>query len=93
MITLKDKFSGCIASTWTGSAMGAAVECWTWQDIEKKHGRLDRLLEYEHYNNGWKRPPGTTEDGIERQKLMATAIIASNERPSRTARRFGTVKK
>lgn len=80
MINLKDKFFGCIASTWIGSAMGAAVEGWRYQDIEKKHGRVDRLLSYEHYHNGWQRLPGTTEDGIERQKLMLTAIIEKQDR-------------
>lgn len=28
-----------------------------------------------HYVNGWMREPGTTEDGVERQKLMITAIM------------------
>ena len=80
MVTLKDKFFGCLASAWTGSAMGAAVEGWSYQRIEKEHGRLEKMLSYEHYNNGWKRPPGTTEDGIERQKLMLTALIEKGDR-------------
>jgi hypothetical protein len=37
-------------------------------------------LPYEHYGNGWLRPPGTTEDGIERQKLILTAIIEKRDR-------------
>ena len=28
MITLQDKFRGCIAASWVGSAMGAPVEGW-----------------------------------------------------------------
>jgi ADP-ribosylglycohydrolase len=32
------------------------------------------LLPYEHYNNGWRREPGTTEDGIERQRVFLRAI-------------------
>ena len=28
-----------------------------------------------HYDNGRMREPGTTEDGVERQKLMITAIM------------------
>jgi len=40
------------------------------------------LLPYHHYGrrNKWKREPGTTEDGIERQKLMITAIIEKQDR-------------
>jgi len=55
--------------------MGAVVEGWDKERIFEKHGVLDKLLPYEHYGNGWMRPPGTTEDGIERQKPMLTAII------------------
>jgi ADP-ribosylglycohydrolase len=82
VITLKDKFLGCISSTWIGSAMGAAVEGWTPQRIQESYGFLDRLLPYKHYTDitDWQRPPGTTEDGIERQKLIATAIIEKQDR-------------
>jgi ADP-ribosylglycohydrolase len=75
MPTLSDKFRGCIAGSWVGSAMGAAVEGWPPERIDRTHGRLETLLTYEAYGDGWQRPPGTTEDGIERQKLIATAII------------------
>jgi len=80
MASLQDKFRGCIAASWVGSAMGAAVEGWTRERIEQTHGYLDRLTPYEHYGNGWQRPPGTTDDGIERQKLIATAIIEKQDR-------------
>ena len=63
-----------------GSAMGAAVEGWTYEKIEKTHGLVEDFLAYEHYNNGWVREPGTTEDGIERQKLMITAIMEKGDR-------------
>lgn len=43
-------------------------------------GTLDRLVSYEHYGNGWKREPGTTEDGVERQKLIISAIIDKQDR-------------
>jgi len=79
-VTLQDKFLGCIAGCHIGSAMGAPVEGWTWDRIETEYGTLDRLLPYEHYHNGWKREPGTTEDGVERQKLMITAIIEKQDR-------------
>lgn len=73
-ITLRDKFFGCIAGVHIGSAMGAPVEGWTYQRIEETHGTLDKLLPYMHYGNMWMREPGTTEDGVERQKLIITAI-------------------
>jgi ADP-ribosylglycohydrolase len=82
MVTLREKFLGCIAGSWVGSAMGAAVEGWSRERIREEHGFLDRLLPYSHYTaeTKWERPPGTTEDGIERQKLMATAIIEKGDR-------------
>lgn len=80
MATLHDKIYGCIAASHIGSSMGAAVEGWHKDRISEKYGVLDKLMPYEHYGNGWKRPPGTTEDGIERQKLMLTAIIEKQDR-------------
>ena len=78
--SLRDKFLGCIAGVHIGSAMAAPVEGWSWQKIEDKYGLLDRLLTYQHYGNKWEREPGTTEDGVERQKLMITAIIDKQDR-------------
>jgi ADP-ribosylglycohydrolase len=80
MATLHDKIYGCIAASHIGSSMGAAVEGWDKERISEKYGVLDKLLPYEHYGNGWMRPPGTTEDGIERQKPMLTAIIEKQDR-------------
>lgn len=82
MITLRDKFRGCIAGSWIGSAMGAAVEGWSRERIKETYGFLDGLLPYRHYTalTDWERLPGTTEDGIERQKLIATAIIEKQDR-------------
>ncbi len=79
-VPLREKFFGSIAGVHVGSSMAAPVEGWPWQRIEKEHGTLDRLLSYEHYRNGWKREPGTTEDGVERQKLIITAIIEKQDR-------------
>ncbi len=79
-VALREKFFGCIAACHAGSSMGAAVEGWSWEKIEQQYGTLDRLLPYEHYGNGWKREPGTTEDGVERQKLMITAILEKQDR-------------
>jgi ADP-ribosylglycohydrolase len=82
MATMRDKFRGCIAGSWVGSAMGAPVEGWPAEQIEETYGLLDRLLPYRHYtaSSDWQRAPGTTEDGIERQKLIAVAIIEKGDR-------------
>ena len=80
MTTLRDKFRGCIAASWIGSAMGAPVEGWPRERIQETYGYLDRLLPYRHYPPEWERPAGTTEDGIERQRLIATAIIEKQDR-------------
>jgi len=79
-ISLREKFYGCIIGDYIGSAMGAAVENWPYEKIEEQFGTLFSLLSYEHYYNGWVREPGTTEDGVERQKLMVTAIMEKNDR-------------
>ena len=82
MVSLRDKFRGCIAGSWIASAMGAPVEGWSREQIKEEYGFLDKLVSYKHYRDytDWERPPGTTEDGIERQKLIATAIIEKKER-------------
>ncbi len=82
MATLHERFRGCIAASWVGSAMGAAVEGWPHERIAATYGTLDSLQSYKHYTaeTDWQRPPGTTEDGIERQKLIATAIIEKGGR-------------
>jgi ADP-ribosylglycohydrolase len=79
-ISLREKFFGCIVGAHLGSAFGAPVEGWSYEDIEKKYGTVDRLYPYQHHNNGWDRAAGTTEDGVERQKLMITAIIEKKDR-------------
>jgi len=84
--TLFDKIYGCIAASNIGSAMGAAVEGWDHGKIEKQFGILQEFLPYSHYRDynkdgsGRERLPGTTEDGIERQRLMCTAIIEKGDR-------------
>jgi len=82
MVTLRRKFRGCIAGSWVGSAMGAPMEGSSREAIKEAHGYLDRLLPYRHYTDetDWQRLPGTTEDGIERQRLIATAIIEKQDR-------------
>jgi ADP-ribosylglycohydrolase len=79
-VTLRDKFFGCICGSHIGSAMGAVVEGWPYARIQEKYGTLDSMFPYEHYKNGWLRDAGTTEDGIDRQKLMITAIMEKGDR-------------
>jgi ADP-ribosylglycohydrolase len=79
-ISVRDKFYGCIAGVHVGSSMGAQVEGWSYEETEARYGTLEELLPYEHYRNGWIREAGTTEDGVERQKLMITAIIRKQDR-------------
>jgi len=78
--TLREKFRGCIAASWIGSAMGAVVEGWSRERVKQTYGFLDSLKPYAHYAGTWQRLPGTTEDGIERQKLITTAIIEKQDR-------------
>ncbi len=79
---LQDQFFGCIAGVHIGSAMAAPVEGWSYQRIEETYGTLDTFLPYHHYQHttDWVREPGTTEDGVERQKLMITAIMRKQDR-------------
>lgn len=81
-ISLREKFFGCIAGAHIGSAMGAPNEGHSYERIEQDFGTLDKLLPYHHYvtSNNWMREAGTTEDGIERQKLMITAILEKKDR-------------
>lgn len=80
-VGLRDKFFGCIAGCHIGSAMGAPVEGWPYERIEKEYGLLDKLRPYTAYGRkDWVREPGTTEDGVERQKLMITAILEKQDR-------------
>ncbi len=80
-VRLREKFFGCIAGCHIGSALGAPVEGWPYERIEKEYGLLDKPLSYTAYGRrDWKREPGTTEDGVERQKLMITAIIEKQDR-------------
>jgi ADP-ribosylglycohydrolase len=80
-VSLREKFFGCIAGCHIGSAMGAPVEGWPYERIEKEYGLLDKLLPYTAYGRkDWVREPGTTEDGVERQKLMITAILEKQDR-------------
>jgi len=79
-ISLREKFFGCIAGLHVGSALKGPCEGWNWQDIQAKYGTIDKMIGYQDYRNGWNREPGTTEDGVERSKMMSTAIIEKKDR-------------
>ena len=83
MPNMHDKVYGCLAASRVASSMGAAVEGWSPERIKETYGFVDRFYPYKHYTYrgvDWERMPGTTEDGIERQKLMCRAIIAKKDR-------------
>lgn len=79
-ISLLEKFYGCIAGVYVGSAMGAVVEGREYPSVEEEFGTFFELKSYAHYDKSFVRPPGTTEDGVERQKLMINAIIEKQDR-------------
>ncbi|MCL2866335.1 MAG: ADP-ribosylglycohydrolase family protein [Clostridia bacterium] len=79
-VTLRDKFYGCICGAHIGSAMGAIVEGWPYQKVVETYGVLDRLVPYGHYMDGTTKASGSTEDGVDRQKLMITAIMEKGGR-------------
>ncbi|SFS68875.1 ADP-ribosylglycohydrolase family protein [Paenibacillus sp. BC26] len=79
IISLQDKFYGCIAGSQVGAALGAPAQGLTWKNSEAEFGVLDQLKPYE---NGWFREAGTTGSGIERQKLLITAISERQDRIS-----------
>ncbi len=77
MSSIYEGIYGCLAATRIASAMGAHTENWSRERIRETYGVLEELKPYHHYSNvtEWVHPAGSTEDGIERQKLMCTAII------------------
>jgi ADP-ribosylglycohydrolase len=50
------------------------------EDIEKLYGVFNEFLPCNHYDVFWSHPAGGTEDGIERQKCIATTIIEKQDR-------------
>ena len=68
---------GAVAGAYIANAIGAPVEGWTWERIEKTHGFLDKFVADPRVKGG---QPGWTEDGMERYKLMCSAIIKKGAR-------------
>jgi ADP-ribosylglycohydrolase len=83
----KDRFFariyGSVAAANIANSMGVEVEGWTWERIEKTHGLVDSWkLEGERTGGQAARQPGWGEDGWERYKLLASAIIRKGGRIS-----------
>ncbi|MDQ3700432.1 MAG: ADP-ribosylglycohydrolase family protein [Chloroflexota bacterium] len=85
---LYDKIYACNAAGTIGNSMGDVTEGLTWRQIEERYGFVETLLPQEkqerHRASEWgpdfhykahSRPPGMTEDGHERHRLMCEAII------------------
>src|SRR5574340_1472367 len=74
---------GAVAGAYIGNSMGAPVEGWTWERIEKTYGFLDKFVPDARASRGGVKPQaGWTEDGMERYKLLASAIIKKGGRIS-----------
>ncbi|MHC4718525.1 MAG: ADP-ribosylglycohydrolase family protein, partial [Planctomycetota bacterium] len=93
MPSLFDKIHGCNAAAVVSNSMGDITEGRSYQDIEAQFGFVDTLLPQDKpgtrrerpWGPAWvrhphHRPPGTGEDGIERHRLMCTAIIEQGGR-------------
>jgi ADP-ribosylglycohydrolase len=68
MVTLKDKFIGCIAGVHIGSAMGAVTEHMHWKEIEEKYGYLNQPVAY---SRGGTRPAGRSSTSRQAPRRMA----------------------
>lgn len=76
-----DKIYGIILGSRGGSSLGAVVEgVGEMDEIEKLYGTFNEFLACNHYDVYWSHPAGGTEDGIERQKGICTAIIEKQDR-------------
>jgi ADP-ribosylglycohydrolase len=90
---LYDKIYACNAAGTIGNAMGDVTEGLNWRQIEERYGFVEALLPQDkperfrksdwgpdfHYK-AHHRPPGMTEDGQERHRLMCEAIIRKGGR-------------
>jgi ADP-ribosylglycohydrolase len=86
--TLFEKIHGCNAAAIISNSIGDVTEGSSYHEIEQRFGFVDTLLSQDKrgsvrqrdWGPAWvrhahHRPPGMTEDGIERHRLMCTAII------------------
>ncbi|HUX97339.1 MAG TPA: ADP-ribosylglycohydrolase family protein [Bacteroidales bacterium] len=76
-----DKIYGILLGSRGGSSLGAVVEgVGDMNEIERLYGVFNEFLPCNHYDVYWSHPAGGTEDGIERQKCISTAIIEKQDR-------------
>lgn len=93
MPTLFDKIYGAEAAATIANSMGDVTEGMHYSEIEQKFGVLQELVAQEKKDrirpSDWgqvmiyhahTRPPGMTEDGMERHRLAVTAIIEKGGR-------------
>ena len=79
--SIYDKIYGIILGSRGGSSLGAVVEgVGQMEEIERLYGVFNEFLPCNHYDVFWSHPAGGTEDGIERQKCISTAIIEKQDR-------------
>jgi ADP-ribosylglycohydrolase len=90
---LFSRIYGCEAAVRIANAMGASVEGWTYDRIEKTYGFLDKFLPEEQKESirsvrfgpqfavhAYHREPGWGEDGMERYRLLTSAILKKGGR-------------
>jgi ADP-ribosylglycohydrolase len=93
---LFSRIYGAVAGAAIGNGIGEPPEGYTWQKIEQKYGFLDRFVASEknlgpdvhtpqRFGPDWikknyVREPGWSEDGMERYKLLASAVIRKGGR-------------
>jgi ADP-ribosylglycohydrolase len=90
---LFSRIYGCEAAGNIANSMGDVTEGLSWQEIEKRYGFVDQLLPQDkkasrspqQFGPDWvrhahHRPPGMTEDGFERHRLCASAILKKGGR-------------
>jgi ADP-ribosylglycohydrolase len=79
--SIYDKIYGILLGSRGGSSLGAVVEgVGSIDEIERLYGVFNEFLACNHYDVFWSHPAGGTEDGIERQKSISTAIIEKQDR-------------
>ena len=72
MSELKKKFHGCIAASWVGSSMGAAVEGWSREKIKETYGTA-------YYTNTYRKLRDLKTRGIlNLNKLGKSSIVELN---------------
>ena len=90
---LFSRIYGCEAAGNIANSMGDVVEGLSWREIEKRYGFFDRLVEQDKRDrsrpqrfgrafvyHAHHRPPGMTEDGFERHRLLTSAILKKGGR-------------